>query len=124
MSFIQYNEFQKRITSLAKKKFKHFAIIYKFNPSRMVFFKGTLHEGKKKSGRNLDKRNVIRVFFFPKKAILCFMKISLILLLRSQGGRDIVAHDILSLSTVPWNRQLGWNVPAFVGRDGKNCTGP
>lgn len=26
----------------------------------MVFFKGTLNEGKKKSGRKLDKRNVIR----------------------------------------------------------------
>lgn len=50
-----------------------------------------MNEGKRKSGRNLDKRNVIKVKK-KKKAILCFMKISLILR-EKPGGRGIVTQD-------------------------------
>lgn len=50
-------------------------------------------------------------------AILCFIKISLILLLRSQGDVGIVAHDFLC--TVPQTGNWDETCLLFVRSDGE-----
>jgi hypothetical protein len=78
-----------------------------------------LNEGKKKSGRNLDKRNVIRV----RNKGNSMLYEDIFDLHRSQRGRCIVAHDIFHCA---WEQVTGMERAAFVKSVGgkKKCTKP